>query len=203
MITFEKFEALNEEKKKTILNAAMTEFVKGGYEKASMNHIVESAGISKGALFYYFTNKKSLYLYLFAYCEDMIIQNAKWHLKTDNHDFLERMSDTMTGNIHLLKKYPLVYGFVRSCKLETSSEVADDIRAIKENTDDEILGEVYRNVNEDLFQEGVDVQKAMYTVKATLFQLTHDFLRSNEVDEERMLEQIEGYIQFFKRVLYK
>ncbi len=43
---FEKFEALNDEKKKTIINASMKEFVKGGYEKASMNAVVETAGIS-------------------------------------------------------------------------------------------------------------------------------------------------------------
>lgn len=200
---FHRFEALPEEKQKLIMNSAMEEFVKGGYDKASVNNIVESAGISKGSLFYYFKSKKKLYLYLFEYCENLIISNAKTHLSKDNKDFIKRMNETMTGNLNLLKDYPLVYRFVRSCKLENSPDVVGDIQLIKENTNDEILSDVYRNVNESLFKEEIDVQKAMFTVKSTLFQLMHDFLRSGTEDQVLIEDKLSEYITFFKLAFYK
>lgn len=55
------------EKQARIINAAMKEFVKSGYDKASTNKIVKEANISKGSLFNYFHSKKELYLYLIEY----------------------------------------------------------------------------------------------------------------------------------------
>jgi len=200
---FKRFQALPEDKQKLIMNSAMEEFVKGGYDKASVNNIVESAGISKGSLFYYFKSKKKLYLYLFDHCENLIIANAKAHLSKDNFDFIKRMNETMKGNLNLLKDFPLVYRFVRSCKLENSPEVFSDILVIKENTNDEILSDVYRNVDEGLFKDDVDVQKAMFTVKSTLFQLMHDFLRSGSEDQNLIEEKIDEYMNFFRKAFYK
>ena len=41
------FEQLESEKKSHIINAALKEFAKNGYEKASTNNIVKEARISK------------------------------------------------------------------------------------------------------------------------------------------------------------
>ncbi len=90
----------------------------------------------------------------------------------------------------------MFYRFVRSCKLETSIEVLNEIIDIKENTNDEILGDVYRNVDTKLFKEDIDVQKAMFTVKSTLFQLMHDFLRSGTEDQNLVESEIDQYMAF-------
>lgn len=45
-----------------ILGAARAEFSARGYEEASLNAIIEQAGISKGVLYYYFNDKTDLYL---------------------------------------------------------------------------------------------------------------------------------------------
>ena len=57
-----KFLALDQDKQDRILNAAMEEFARNGYKNTSTNKIVKQAGISKGLLFHYFSNKKELYL---------------------------------------------------------------------------------------------------------------------------------------------
>jgi len=46
------------EKRDRILNAAIEEFASFPFEKASTNHIVAKAGISKGLLFHYFGSKQ-------------------------------------------------------------------------------------------------------------------------------------------------
>lgn len=57
-----RFNNLDSERKKTILDAARQEFVSKGFRDASLNGIIKNAGISKGSLYYYFEDKSDLYL---------------------------------------------------------------------------------------------------------------------------------------------
>ena len=85
----EKFLALTEEKKMTILNAALQCFGKFGYEKASVNDIAVAAHISKASMFQYFGSKKQLYIYLLEYCKKVIeeiFEKAHLDSKTDLFD---------------------------------------------------------------------------------------------------------------------
>ncbi len=49
------------ERRERILDAAAGEFSDRGYDGASINRIIEEAGISKGALYYYFDDKEDLF----------------------------------------------------------------------------------------------------------------------------------------------
>lgn len=60
----EEFLRLSETKQNEITHAALREFSRYGYDLASTNRIVAEAGISKGVLFKYFSNKESLFLFL-------------------------------------------------------------------------------------------------------------------------------------------
>ncbi|HWS41865.1 MAG TPA: TetR/AcrR family transcriptional regulator [Pseudoflavonifractor sp.] len=55
---------LPEEKRQTIIGAALDEFSTYGYGKSNMNRIVEISGIAKGSFYQYFEDKKDLYYYL-------------------------------------------------------------------------------------------------------------------------------------------
>ncbi len=47
-----------------LLDAALAEFTEKGYEQASINTILQTAGMSKGQFYYHFRNKEDLYLSL-------------------------------------------------------------------------------------------------------------------------------------------
>jgi AcrR family transcriptional regulator len=51
-----------EESRQKILQAAFEAFAENGYEKTSMDDIVKSSGLSKGTLYWHFTNKRELFL---------------------------------------------------------------------------------------------------------------------------------------------
>jgi AcrR family transcriptional regulator len=55
-----RFEKLPPEKQERILEAAAQVFTAHGYEKASLNLMLDGAGISKGAAYYYFADKADL-----------------------------------------------------------------------------------------------------------------------------------------------
>lgn len=56
-----RFQDLTPERRGRILGAAAEEFAREGYGAASVNRIIESAGISKGQLYYYFEDKEDLF----------------------------------------------------------------------------------------------------------------------------------------------
>jgi len=81
---------LPEEKRQTIVNAAMDEFAEYGFEAASINRIVANGGISKGSFYQYFEDK----LDVFKHLVDVLAQEKigffkDKHLQTPNQSVFE------------------------------------------------------------------------------------------------------------------
>lgn len=57
-----RWDKLDDDKKRRILDAAEEAFAKSGLAGASYNQIIEAAGVSKGAMYYYFDDKDDLYV---------------------------------------------------------------------------------------------------------------------------------------------
>lgn len=55
---------LEEDEQNKVIDAALDEFAGKDFEAASLNNIIAKAGISKGSMYHYFTNKEDLYLHL-------------------------------------------------------------------------------------------------------------------------------------------
>lgn len=60
----ETFFNLAEEKRVFIEDVAIDEFAEYGFDKASINRIIEKAGIAKGSFYQYFTGKKDVFIHL-------------------------------------------------------------------------------------------------------------------------------------------
>jgi AcrR family transcriptional regulator len=56
-----RFAKLPSEQQQVILRAALEEFAARGFHDASLNRVIEAAGISKGSMYYYFDGKEDLY----------------------------------------------------------------------------------------------------------------------------------------------
>ncbi|MCB9755632.1 MAG: TetR/AcrR family transcriptional regulator [Myxococcales bacterium] len=57
-----RFDQLPAPKRRRILDAAAEEFAQHGFDGASYNRIIRAAGVSKGAMYYYFDDKQDLFL---------------------------------------------------------------------------------------------------------------------------------------------
>ena len=84
----EKFLKLPEEKQRKIIYAAIRVFAEKEYRYASTDRMAELAGISKGLLFFYFKNKKSLYLYVYDHLIGLIVRQLEDMDFKEEHDFL-------------------------------------------------------------------------------------------------------------------
>ncbi|MDO5753729.1 TetR/AcrR family transcriptional regulator [Arthrobacter sp.] len=59
-----RFTKLPQKQQQSILQAALDEFAAHGFHEASLNRMIEAAGISKGTMYYYFDGKEDLYTYV-------------------------------------------------------------------------------------------------------------------------------------------
>lgn len=63
-MTRARFARLPPEQQQAILRSARDEFAEHGFRDASLNRVIEAAGISKGSMYYYFDGKGDLYAYV-------------------------------------------------------------------------------------------------------------------------------------------
>jgi AcrR family transcriptional regulator len=59
-----RFAKLPPAQQQAILSAALAEFAAHGFHDASLNRVIDSAGISKGSMYYYFDGKEDLYAHV-------------------------------------------------------------------------------------------------------------------------------------------
>jgi AcrR family transcriptional regulator len=59
-----RFHKLPPDQQQAILRAALAEFAAHGFNAASLNRIIHTAGISKGSMYYYFDGKEDLYAHV-------------------------------------------------------------------------------------------------------------------------------------------
>lgn len=78
---------LPQEKRETIMNAAVEEFAEYGLENASTNRIVKNSGIAKGSFYQYFEDKQDVFMHLLDMIEQKEMEFFKdRHPPTNNMD---------------------------------------------------------------------------------------------------------------------
>ena len=85
----DKFFDLKREKQDRMINAGLKVFAKYGYRHATTDDIVREAGISKGLLFHYFTNKVGLYVFLMDYSVRFLLLELSRSIQEEARDFFE------------------------------------------------------------------------------------------------------------------
>lgn len=104
----ERFWRLPEEKRQLICKTAMDEFVRVPFEKASINQIIQKAGISRGSFYTYFEDKRDL-----LHC---VLQNTRKQWMTgcikclrENHgDFWKASEHLLSMTMDFCRSHDLV-----------------------------------------------------------------------------------------------
>ena len=102
-----------EQRRAAVINAACEVFARFGYQKASMQDIALTAGVSKSVLFKYFGTKELLYCAVFRMAADGI--NTADNEARANIDVTQSVFDTMRRTVdarmRLFANSPWVYAF--------------------------------------------------------------------------------------------
>jgi len=100
---------LSEEKRQTIVNAAVDEFAEYGFEAASINRIVANSGISKGSFYQYFEDKLDVFRYLLTMLEreKMEYFNGR-HPPSTNMDTFQYFRWVIKAGMEFSSAYPRI-----------------------------------------------------------------------------------------------
>lgn len=121
---------LSEDKRAAIINAAFRVFSQNGYKKSPMNEIAEEAGISKSLLFYYFKNKKELYLFLVKYSADVTRQEMIRQKCFEKDNFFDAFISGLKVKADMLRSYPELAMFELKAYYEKEPELRADIERL-------------------------------------------------------------------------
>ncbi len=101
------FQNLLEEKKKIIEETSIREFAAFGYDKASINRIVERCKIAKGSFYQYFDDKKDLFLYLLKIVGEKKLKYMSPILKNpDQYDFFTLIRELFASGLKFAADNP-------------------------------------------------------------------------------------------------
>ena len=114
---FPRFQKLPLEKRERLMEAAAQEFAAYGYDDASLNRILETVQMSKGAAYYYFEDKLELFFTVIHYC----IERVKLDLKLDPATLTAETFWPTFAELHrqpLLRSYeqPWLFSAVRAAE---------------------------------------------------------------------------------------
>ncbi|HYE83389.1 MAG TPA: TetR/AcrR family transcriptional regulator [Clostridia bacterium] len=203
------FLKLEPEKQERILNAAMKEFAKKGYDDASTNEIVKEANIGKGRLFHYFNTKKELFLYLYDYSMEIIKTEYFDMVAVGERDIFARLRQAYFLKMDMYKKHPWMFDFVKIVVYTDSEQVKEDIKKRSEAFQASGYGDLFENIDESKFKDGIDVQKAkdliFWAIGGYGNKVLEDVkeLEINQLDNDGILVEFDAYLEVLRKCFYK
>lgn len=154
----DKFYQLPQDKRERLIEAGYRVFAKNEYKRASMSAIADAAGISKSLLFYYFTNKKELYLFLVSNALCLTQEAARQYRVLETNDFFEMLCRNLKGKCSLSVKYPYISVFSLKAYYEQNPEVKKDVSGLIDKENQMGLQEFLESMDHSLFREEIDIK---------------------------------------------
>jgi AcrR family transcriptional regulator len=173
---------LPEEKRKKIMNAAIDQYKEFHYTHATIDKIVQSAGIPKGSFYQYFENKDDLYIYLFTELGDSKLDTFEnLREKIPFICFKEYMMDYITE----LKKLETSNSQISHLKREFLNECPQHIKKQILHLEMPKSIKVFRGVIESYIEKGefrkkLDSNAAAYATVMSISNLEYYDYNENE-----------------------
>lgn len=119
------------EHSEALQHVALEEFIEHGYEQASINRILDAAGMSKGQFYYHFGSKEALYLALVGI---LIARKAEFMAATMQPEDFEQdifgiFEAQLKQGFAFARAYPVVNRFAESFMREKGSAIYERVLA--------------------------------------------------------------------------
>ena len=194
----DRFFEQSKEKQDRIMNAALKVFSKSNYKHASTDIIIKEAGISKGLLFHYFTNKAGLYSFLYAYCVKYVQMERIQIFQNRENNFFLRTLQVEQAYEKASKKYPYIEMFLARAQLEEEEEIHTLIQDKKQEfmneTDQFWIG------NESEEQDKQEMLMIYALLRYTIDGIRGKYIDRAEFDPKTMFSERKEYIQFLSHL---
>lgn len=204
------FEGLPEEKKKRIIDAALEEFAINGYEKASTNSIVKKAEISKGILFHYFVSKKNLFLYVFDYAVNYLLDKYYANMDEWPSDPFDRLIWLSSLKVKMYFDVPLMYKMAYNAMVNVPAGLEKNISEKYGMYYSKFMPEFFKGIDTSKFRKDITNEKAIEVIMLCLDGLTNKYIKlykDKPLEEilnniEPLMKEFNEYIEILKYGVY-
>ena len=170
------------------------------YKKSPMSEIAAEAGISKSLLFYYFRNKKDLYLYLLRYSAEVTAAELTASGRLEGEDFFEIFLSSLKVKVSLMRRYPELSMFELKAYYEKDGGLRNDLNAlIGEYSGFDVQSEILK-LNKANFREGLDLRMVYKDIYYACEGYLWEKMCSGDIDPEMMEKDLREMIAFRKSV---
>lgn len=183
----EKFFELPPEKRQRIINSGYKVFSADSYKKSPVGEIAAGAGISKSLLFFYFRNKKELYLYLWDESAKMTMKYLNHYKCYEGKDLFEMMERGMRAKLHIMREHPEMAEFAVRAFYEKDPEISAAIKAL----------------NPDDFTPGLDIGLMYRNMYLAAEGYMWEMLQRGDLDYEKLDKDFQLLLEFWKSVYKK
>jgi len=189
----EKFFDLNREKQDRMINAALRVFAENGYRHASTDTIVKEAGISKGLLFHYFTNKIGLFSFLFDYSVRYMLFEYDRLISSKETDYFVIHKEMERAKLNVLRSYPYMSEFIEKSLQENQLDIVETIELSKNNYID-TLAKYNAQGNRSSLRDDISTTQLDNIIRYTVDGLTKDQMRTASFQPDMLFDQICSYL---------
>lgn len=199
----EKFYALSEEKQNAIINAGFKVFAKNSYKKSPVNEIAIEAGISKSLLFFYFRNKKELYIFLLKKSEELTKRTLMESGVMNGTDIFDIMYRGLLAKASMMKKYPDMGNFSIKAYYEKDPEVVKDVQKIIAPYTKMETNMTLPPLDKSKFKEGLDLNMMYQDMYLASEGYLWRMQQTDRLDIDRMVADYKKIIDFWKSIYLK
>ena len=160
-------------------------------------------------LFYYFTNKKNLYVYLIDYCIEVIEREYLEVIDYSARDLFERLKDLSIIKWNFVTKNPNAINFIGTLFFKNPENLDAELKVRFEALQGKWYSILYEDIDFSMFREDIDTKKAFDLIQWSLHGYEKDLkyrLRDQKItsiDYEVYYEEFYGYLEVLKTTFYK
>lgn len=198
----EKYFSLPTEKQQRILNAGFYVFSQNSYKKSSMNEIAQQAQISKSLLFFYFRNKRELYLFLWDTACTLTVEFLTAYRCYEPGDLFQMMERGMDAKLDLMERYPYIANFAIRAFFEKNAEVTGQIQASYRSCFSQKAAQALSQVDPKDFIPGLDLGMMYRQMFLASEGYLWEMMQQGGLDREQLRQDFGKLLKFWKSIYY-
>jgi len=194
----------NFRRKDLVLEAALDEFTTNDFEKASLNTIIKSAGISKGVFYYHFENKEALYLFLLKTCVDtkwqyINVQTQKHAVDFSKMDLFDKFMYQAEFGIDFADQYPKYHALTRMFSREKNNPIyRTAINYLGLDSADMIASMIKEAIDRHELKPEFDEAFIIKVLSHLLLEFDQIFDVDGYNQKDKVLADLKNYVNFIK-----
>ena len=197
-----KFFDLKKEKQDRMINAALKVFAIQGYRHGSTDDIVREAAVSKGLLFHYFGSKVGVYQFIYDYSVRYMTLELRSTVDSKESDLFMVIRQVERARMHAMRGYPYMQQFLNRSMSEDCYEALLAVEE-KKNVLEEAGAAINAQIDYTALPAGIDGEKLRRMLDFTIKGLMAERFQDASFQPEMLYEEICGYLDMVRKIVYR